>query len=95
MHIEITARHYDASDRVRNYVKEELARLRKFDHLITGCKVILDKTKEGELAEVNLHVSGKDLVASESSEDIIKSVDLAVEKMERQLKKFKGKRYSH
>ena len=57
--------------------------------------LILEKSKEGNFAEITLHVSGKDLVSSESSDDIIKSIDFAVEKMERQLKKFKEKRYSH
>ena len=95
MNVEITSRHYDASERVRTYVIEELKKLDKFDHLITTCKVILEKSKEGEMAEITLHVSGKDLVCSESSYDIIKSIDVAVDKMERQLKRFKEKRYAH
>lgn len=95
MNIEITSRHYDASPKVREYVIEELGRLEKFNHLITSVRVILEKAKEGETVEITVHVSGKDLVSSESSDDIIKSIDLAVDKMERQLKKFKGKRYSH
>lgn len=95
MNIEVTSRHYDASPKVREYVTEELGRLDKFNHLITSVRVILEKSKEGEMVEITVHVSGKDLVCSESSDDIIKSVDLAVDKMERQLKKFKGKRYSH
>ncbi|MCD6204958.1 MAG: ribosome-associated translation inhibitor RaiA [Candidatus Marinimicrobia bacterium] len=95
MKVEITSRHFDASPKVREYVIGELQKLDKFDHLINSCKVILEKSKEGNFAEITLHVSGKDLVSSESSDDIIKSIDFAVEKMERQLKKFKEKRYSH
>jgi len=95
MNIEITSRHYDASPKVREYVNDEMQKLEIFDHLITSCKVILEKSKEGELVEISIHVSGKDLVSSESSDDIIKSIDLAVDKIERQLKKFKEKRYSH
>ncbi|MDO9548775.1 MAG: ribosome-associated translation inhibitor RaiA [Candidatus Marinimicrobia bacterium] len=95
MNVEITSRHYDASPRVRNYVNDEMQKLDKFDHLITSCKVILEKSKEGEMTEITIHVSGKDLVCSEFSDDIIKSIDLAVDNMERQLKKFKEKRYSH
>ena len=95
MNVEITSRHYDASPKVKEYVNEELKKLEIFDHLITSCKVILEKSKEGELVEISIHVSGKDLVSSDSSDDIIKSIDLAVDKIERQLKKFKEKRYSH
>jgi len=95
MNIEITSRHYDASPKVREYVNDEMRKLEKFDHLISSCKVILEKSKEGETVEITIHVSGKDLVCSESSDDIIKSIDLAVDNMERQLKKFKEKRYAH
>jgi putative sigma-54 modulation protein len=95
MNIELTSRHYEASAKVKKYVQEELEKLNKFDHLVSSCRVILDRTKEGEEVEINIHVSGKDLVCSESSDDIIKSIDLAVEKMERQLKRFKEKRYAH
>ena len=95
MNVEITSRHYDASERVRTYVVEELKKLDKFEHFITTCKVILEKSKEGEMAEITLHVSGKDLVCSEASDDIIKSIDVAVDKMERQIKRFKEKRYTH
>lgn len=95
MNIEVTSRHYEASAKVREYVRQELVKLDKFDHFVSSCRVILEKSKEGELVEINLHVSGKDLVCSESSDDIIKSIDLAVEKMERQLQRFKEKRYAH
>lgn len=95
MNVEITSRHYDASPRVRDYVIDEMQKLEKFDRLISSCKVILEKSKKGEIVEITIHVSGKDLVCSESSDDIIKSIDQAVDNMERQLIKFKEKRYSH
>ena len=95
MNIEITSRHYDASPKVREYVNDEMQKLGIFDHLVTSCKVILEKSKEGDKAEISIHVSGKDLVCSEFSDDIIKSIDRAIDNIERQLKKFKEKRYSH
>ncbi len=95
MEVELTSRHYEVSDRVKKYVNDEVNKLEKIHGKIVSCKVILDKSKEGEMAEINLHVSGKDFVISETSDDIIKSIDLAVAKMERQLKRFKGKRYSN
>ncbi|MBL7135003.1 MAG: ribosome-associated translation inhibitor RaiA [Candidatus Marinimicrobia bacterium] len=95
MKIELTARHYEASDRVKRYVDAEVNKLEKIHSKIVNCRVILNRSKEGEMAEINLHISGKDFVISETSGDIIKSIDLAVTKMERQLKRFKGKRYSN
>lgn len=42
-------------------------------------------------AEVNLHVYGGVLTARESSEDYIKSIDAAVEKLIMRLSKYKSK----
>ncbi len=95
MNIELTSRHYEASAKVREYAREELEKLNKYDHFVSSCRVILEKSKEGEVVEIYIHVSGKDLVCSESSDDIIKSIDLAVENMARQLRRFKEKRYAH
>ncbi len=95
MNIEITARHYETSERIKNYLIEEMKKLEMFDHLISSCKIILEKSKEGEMTEITLHALGKDLVSAETSDDMVKSIDLAVAKMERQLKRFKEKRYAH
>ncbi len=95
MKVEITARHYEASDRVKDYVEAEVNRLEKIYDRITNCKVILEKSKEGDSAEITLSILGKQLVAIETSGDMIKSIDLTVEKMERQILKLKGKRFSN
>lgn len=94
MNIEITSRHYEPSERVKTYVKEEFSKLDDFERMISSCKVILEKSKEGETTTITLHVSGKDLIATETTDDMIKSIDKAVEKMERQLRRAKDKRYS-
>jgi len=94
MNIEITARHYEPSDRVKQHVEGELQQLKLFENLITSCKVILEKTKDGEQVEITLRVAGKNLLTKVNSDDMIKSIDQAVSKLERQLKKFKEKRYN-
>jgi putative sigma-54 modulation protein len=94
MQVEITTRHYDPSERVKTYLENEVGKFEKFLNNILSCKLVLEKTKEGDLVEITLHVPGKDLFVSEVTDDMIKSIDFAVEKMIRQLKKFKGKRYN-
>ena len=48
-------------------------------------------TKSVKTAEINLHVYGTVLTAREGTEDFIKSIDLAIDKLERQLEKYKMK----
>ena len=95
MQVEITVRHYEASDRVKEYAETEVKRIEKIFDRIPSAQIILEKSKEGEHAELTLTVLGKRLVASESSDDMLKSIDLVVDKMERQIQKLKGKRFAN
>lgn len=94
MNIELTARHYEIADRAKKHLEEEIGTLGIYEDLITSCKVIMEKTKDGESIEISMHVRGKDLITQVASDDMIKSIDQAVAKIERQLKKFKEKRYT-
>lgn len=95
MQIEIVPRHYEPSDRVKKYVEEEFTKLKMFDWMITKCRVLLEKNKDGDLVEITLHAAGKDFVAHAVTDDMIKSIDQAIAKMERQLQKYKEKRAHH
>jgi len=92
MHIELTARHYEVADRAKKHLDEEIGTLEIYEDMITSCKVIMEKTKDGETIEISLHVRGKDLITRVATDDMIKSIDQAVAKIERQLQKFKEKR---
>jgi putative sigma-54 modulation protein len=91
MNIMITARHFKAPEPLKEFAQKEVARLKKYyDGIIEG-EVILTWVKQTQIAEVNLKVYGRTLSATQKSEDIRKSITLAVDKMERQLKKYKEK----
>ncbi|MCK4813104.1 MAG: ribosome-associated translation inhibitor RaiA [Candidatus Marinimicrobia bacterium] len=91
MKILITARHFSISDETRNYVENEIKRLLKVFDRIVSCHVILERIKNYEyLTEIILKAPVKTLIIHEKDEELTKSVDLAVDKMLRQLKKYKG-----
>jgi len=91
MRVNITARHYKTSERLKEHATQEVQKLDKFYEGIISCEVILDSQKLEQITEIIIHVQGNRLTAVEKSEDIYKSIDLAVAKLERQLKKYKGK----
>lgn len=94
MRTNITARKFKLSDEMKQYVNEKTTHLEKYYDGIVDVEVILSWEKNDRLAEVNLSVHGSVLTAKERSEDMFKSVDSAMDKMERQLKKYKGRRHS-
>ena len=91
MKLHITARHFKLTDALRTFAETEVARLEKYHDGIIDCEVILAAEKQTQIAEILLKVYGQKLTATEKSENIQKSVTLAVDKLERQLKKYKGK----
>ena len=95
MNVQFTARHFKAHDGLRNYAMSQVSTLKKYyDGIINGNIILrFERSKESlKIAEINLGVFGKNIVAIEKSEDFYKSIDSAVEKLERQLLKYKGKR---
>lgn len=91
MRIQFTARHFKASDRLRTYAEMEVQRLKRYFDGIIDCEIILDREKLLHIAEVNVNVYNTRLTAIEKSDEIHKSIDLAVAKLERRLKRYKQK----
>lgn len=92
MRINITARRFKLSDELKTYVEKEVRRLKKYYEPIIDVDTILSWEKKDRLAEINISVYGTVLTAHERSADMRKSIDRAVDKLERQLKKYKDRR---
>lgn len=95
MQITFTARHFKATNRLKTYCEKKVSRLKRYYDGIIECEIILDYEKLDQIAEIAIKVYGQRLVAIEKSEDIFKSIDSAVNKLERQLKKYKEKLKDH
>ena len=66
MEMEITVRHHELPENIKEYAKKEMHVLEKYFDRIVTAKMILDTQKEGEIAELTLHITGKDFFAKES-----------------------------
>jgi len=94
MTIKFTARHFRAHPEIKEHAVEAVKKLHKFYDGIVGATVILSyerATNSVKTAEINLKVYGTVLSATEKSNDYVKSVDAAVEKLGIQLAKYKSK----
>ena len=95
MEIDITARHFSPSDRLKEMVYEKLKKIEKFNSDIMNCRVVL--TKEANFKDVEIVVNGKGhhFVANENSENFEKSLISAVDKITIQVKKQHEKLVHH
>ena len=95
MQINISGHHIEVTDSLREYTISKLDRLSNHHDRITSTHVILSVDKLVQKAEATLHVSGKDLFADATSDDLYTAIDLLADKLDRQLIKHKEKMRSH
>ncbi|QAR33051.1 ribosome-associated translation inhibitor RaiA [Geovibrio thiophilus] len=91
MNVQITARNIEITDAIRSYAEKKVAKLEKyFDH-ITEANVLLEVQKNLHIVEVLITAKGVFMKGLEKSEDLYASIDLSVDKIEKQLIKYKEK----
>jgi len=96
MQVAVTFRHMETSDPVRLYVEEKLARVKKYiDEPIDAQAVLSVEKKIRHRAEVTLVAKGITIKGSEETNDMYAAVDAVVDKIERQLKRYKEKIKKH
>jgi putative sigma-54 modulation protein len=96
MQIAVTFRHMESSDAVRSYVEEKLARVKKYiDEPIDAQVVLSVQKKIHQRAEVTMVAKGLTMKSAENKEDMYAAIDSMVDKIERQLKRYKEKLKRH
>ncbi|MEG2457825.1 MAG: ribosome-associated translation inhibitor RaiA [Bacilli bacterium] len=93
MNYKVRGENIEVTDAIDNYIKEKLGKLSKFfkDPENLDVKVVLRVRGREQKVEVTINTAKYDLRAEESSADLYAAVDLVVDKLERQIRKFKTK----
>lgn len=91
MQVSVTFRHVNTSAGLRSYASEKVERLEKFAHRNLEAHVILSVEKLRHRCEIQLVGKGLKLTATEETGDLYSAIDLAADKVERQLKRRVGK----
>lgn len=94
MQVSVTFRHMDASDPLRDYAVEKVERVvAKYLKSAVEAHVILssNRHRQHNLAEINIHASQFDISAHAENPDLYAGIDLAVSKVESQLRRHKDR----
>jgi putative sigma-54 modulation protein len=95
MNLQVSGHHLEITPALHDYVTGKLERIsRHFDNLI-DVNVILSVDKLKQKAEVTVHLAGKDVYVESVDEDLYAAVDGLVDKLERQVQKYKQKLQDH
>jgi len=93
--LNITFRNLDASDALKEYAREKIERVHKYLDRAGEAHVVLSLERHLHHADITLHSGSFILRGREKSEDMYASIDLAMDKIERQLRRYKEKLKHH
>ncbi len=95
MNLTISGHHVAVTPAIRSYVESKLSRIKRhFDHVI-DVNVILTVSHLAQSAEITCHVSGKDIFVKSDHQDLYAAVDALVDKLDRQIIKYKDHLHAH
>jgi len=95
MNIIINGRHLDLTPALKNYAEEKIKKFERYSSNITDAVVTLSIEKYRHKAEALLKANGVMIQAEGVTGEIYSSIDEVVEKLEKQVKKYKEKLVSH
>ncbi|MDB3905344.1 ribosome-associated translation inhibitor RaiA [Crocinitomicaceae bacterium] len=95
MDTQMHAIHFKADQKLLTFIQERLNKLEQFNDQIVSAEVYLrldkDREKENKIAEIKLHVPGKDMFAKKQCKSFEEATNVAVEALRRQIMKEKSK----
>lgn len=98
MQLTVHGRNVEVTDWVREYVEKKVTRLERYLPQMKEIRAELthSATRSADdryTAQVTVWANGQILRAEESTSDIFASIDATIDKMSKQVRRFKGRRY--
>jgi putative sigma-54 modulation protein len=82
----------EPTDALKSYAKERMDRIRKYLPDPIACHVVFSTERHNHRIDVNFQLhNGLSIAGHETTENMYSSIDLVIAKIERQVRKYKGK----
>ena len=91
MNVQVRGRNIEVTYALKDYVVKRVGKLDKYIDNLGDAQVTLTVERELHRIEVTIPLNGMLLRGEEATTDMYTSIDLVVEKLEKQISKFKGK----
>src|SRR6202167_1046118 len=95
MNLNVSGHHVEITPAIRDYVTAKIQRITRHFDLVIDVNVILTVEKLKQKAEVNVHVSGKNIHCECDDANMYAAIDVLVDKLDRQILKHKRKLQDH
>jgi putative sigma-54 modulation protein len=99
LEVEIYGRNMDVTERIQDYVNKKISKLDRYLNGLDEARVDLAYVKSArsaadrQVAQITIRGKGILLRSEERSDDIFTALDAALEKLQRQMERYKGKRH--
>lgn len=89
MRLSVRGRNFEVTDALRNYVDKKVGKIARYFHEEIDTVALLSVEKDRQRAELTLQVNGMILRSEAETPDMYASVDDAVDRLERRIRKYK------
>lgn len=90
MDVIVSGKNMEVTPALKDYVTKKVGKMAKFlDHQAVTARAVLSVEKDRQIVEVTVPVEGRLLRGEEATGDMYASVDLVVDKLDRQFRKYK------
>lgn len=91
MRIDLTGHRLEITPALRDYVNEKMLKLERHFGQVTSSHVILSVEKLRHRAEATIQLNGSKVFADSTQENMYAAIDSLIDKLDRQIKKYKEK----
>ena len=91
MNIAVRGKNIEVTPALRDYVEKRVSKVTKYFSEVGNISSVLEVEKSKQSVELTVSVDGIILRAQETTDDMYASVDLVIDKIERQIRKHKTK----
>jgi putative sigma-54 modulation protein len=95
MNVQLSGHHVEVTPAIRDYLTEKLSRVKRhFDQAIE-VHAVFSVERSFQKAALRLHAKGHDFQAEDVENDLYAAIDLVVDKLDKQVVKYKNKNQEH
>lgn len=91
MRVTVKGKNVDVTDALQRYAEKKVEKLGRYFRILKEAVVTQSRQRNWHIVEVTLEGDGILLRGEERADSMYAAIDLVVEKLERQIKRFKGK----
>lgn len=95
MNTQISGHNIDVTPALREFTEKKLNKLKKHQDYITNIHITFNVDKLVQIAEGQVLVPGQAIHAKAEAEEMYHAVDILIDKLVRQLKKYREKQTEH